>query len=932
MEHNIIVLTETWLRNKSDKVIHNSEIMCSKFQIYRRDRVDKEGGGVLISVSALLYSEEIILNNDQNIEFIAVCVNIKFRKIFVTCSYIPPASNIQIYEQHANAIKFIANQSKPGDSIIVLGDFNIPNIKWCKTPDSCFLSPSVRSETSVELIDAIADLGLFQINNVVNKFGKLLDLVFVDQPEEFNIFRINPLLKPEDVYHPTLEISIDVETKPSVRSSVNQEMVFDFTKADYSKLNHLLCSENWFEYIPYNNICPRNIDTILNKFYDGLFKCFKKSIPMTRKKTAHGPPWNTKQLNSLKNLKNKQYRKFKKSGLSIDYMKYSISRSVYNSENIRCYNNYLFKVKRNFKNNPKSFYQFVNSKRRVSGYPSMMKFGDKVSSNDADICDMFAAFFSSAYSDKKLHQHSNYPYPIPDASLINCPTLDKSMIMTAIQNLKYSVNSGPDGVPSCVLINCLNSLLSPITYLFNISIVNGYFLAVWRESYIIPLFKSGSRSNISNYRGIVKLSVIPKLFEKLVTEILSHQVVCYISPFQHGFKKGCSTTTNLLEFTTSVITAFDSGLQTDTIYTDFSKAFDKVNHDLLLFKLNKLGFSPVFLKWISTYLKNRYQCVLFRECKSKNISVLSGVPQGSHLGPLLFLIFINDLPSCIKNSRILMYADDVKLFHSFTDSYQRSLLQSDLDNLYDWCIINLMDLNLRKCKHMMFYRRSPVLCRYKINEYELESVDEFLDLGVLLDCKLSFNSHVIQIVNKAKGVLGFLKRWGKEFNDPYVSKHLFTSLVRPILEYASVVWDPQYEVHVKKIESVQKQFLLFCLRNLPWNPNINLPSYKSRLQLIDLPSLENRRKYMNIKFVINLVNGSINSEFLLRKIEFAVPIRSSRNFIPLKIKYFRTNYANFDPMRYTCNQFNIFYPYIDFSVNPIRIKRSILNLLNNNIV
>ena len=139
-------------------------------------------------------------------------------------------------------------------------------------------------------------------------------------------------------------------------------------------------------------------------------------------------------------------------------------------------------------------------------------------------------------------------------------------------------------------------------------------------------------------------------------------------------------------------------------------------------------------------------------------------------------------------------------------------------------------------------------------------------------------------------------------------------------------------VHVKKIESVQKQFLLFCLRNLPWNPNINLPSYKSRLQLIDLPSLESRRKYMNISFVINLVNGSINSEFLLRKIEFAVPIRSSRNFIPLKIKYFRTNYANFDPMRRMCNQFNIFYPYIDFSVNPIRIKRSILNLLNNNIV
>ena len=460
------------------------------------------------------------------------------------------------------------------------------------------------------------------------------------------------------------------------------------------------------------------------------------------------------------------------------------------------------------------------------------------------------------------------------------------------------------------------------------SLSNGYFPEIWKKSFIIPLFKSGSKSNISNYRGIAKLSVIPKLLEKIITDILSHQISSSFSPAQHGFRKGCSATTNLLEFTSNIISSFNHHMQTDTIYTDFSKAFDKVNHDLLVYKLHTLGLSPLFLKWIKTYLINRQQCVLFRNHKSKSIPVPSGVPQGSHLGPVLFLIFINDLPSCIKYSKILMYADDVKLFLSFKDPSQCSLLQVDLNNFLNWCNINLMDLNLNKCKYMSFYRRSPVLCSYTFNNHQLEKVESFLDLGVLLDNKLSFNSHISQTVNKAKGVLGFIKRWGKEFEDPYITRQLYVSLVRPILEYASVVWDPQYDVHVKKIESVQKQFMLFCLRSLPWNPNINLPPYESRLALIKLPTLKNRRIYLNTSFIINLINGVTVSEFLVHKLEFHIPFRPTRNYIPLKLQYFRNNYSNFDPFRRMCNDFNMLYDHIDFSYDVNAIKEKIRNFLN----
>ena len=150
---------------------------------------------------------------------------------------------------------------------------------------------------------------------------------------------------------------------------------------------------------------------------------------------------------------------------------------------------------------------------------------------------------------------------------------------------------------------------------------------------------------------------------------------------------------------------------------------------------------------------------------------------------------------------------------------------------------------------------------YTINGIKLELVQTFNDLGVLLDMKLNFRDHISKTVNKASGMMGFIKRWAKEFSDPYTTKLLYTSLVRPILEYGSVVWDPSYKVYSDKIESVQKQFLLFCLRGLGWNPNIPLPSYKSRLALIKLPSLYSRRNMLNISFLLNLFEGNVQSEY-----------------------------------------------------------------------
>ena len=285
----------------------------------------------------------------------------------------------------------------------------------------------------------------------------------------------------------------------------------------------------------------------------------------------------------------------------------------------------------------------------------------------------------------------------------------------------------------------------------------------------------------------------------------------------------------------------DAGLQVDAVYTDFKAAFDRVNHNILLRKLAKLGVSSGLVSWFKSYLSGRSMMVRVGSEQSEAFESPSGVPQGSNLGPLLFSLFINDVSFVVPRGKRIFYADDVKIFSVITSTDDCSELQSILASFENWCTQNCLDLCVVKCNTISFCRRrNPILFDYSLCGQTLERRTEVRDLGVIFDQQLTFRSHYEDVISRANRQLGFILRLADGFRDPFCLKSLYCALVRSLLESGVLVWCPYNRKWIDRIEAVQRKFVILALRFLPWRNSRNLPPYEHRCMLLDLDMLEKR--------------------------------------------------------------------------------------------
>ena len=543
---------------------------------------------------------------------------------------------------------------------------------------------------------------------------------------------------------------------------------------------------------------------------------------------------------------------------------------------------------------------------------------------------MFADRFQKVYGVPSTNRN-NLNYMLPELNVTNIQ-LTKEEIFLALSSLNITKGVGPDQVPASLLKNCAEALSLPLYYIFNKSLNTGAFPDQFKSSFLIPIYKNGCRSDVANYRGIAIISAIPKLFEKFVCSKLSEMVIPVMNDQQHGFLKSRSTNTNLVIYTSKIMNQLESGKQIDSIYTDFSKASDRVNHEILFHKLKALGVSGNLLHWLISYLSNRTQQIKFQGKISKLVNVTSGVPQGSHLGPLLFNIFIKDLSIVLEGIDHIFYADDLKIFHTIHSECDVNFLQDKIAILKAWCDDNVLQLNVNKCHVISFSRRNQkIIFDYKIDQEKLKRVKEVNDLGVILDEKLTFKPHFDFTLARAYKILGFIKRRAKEFNNLWVTKTLYCSYVRSILEFASVVWMPYTDEYINRFESVQKQFLLFALRNY-FNPKdfLNLPSYEVRLKIIELEPLHFRRNLLGACFIFDILEGNIKVQQLNESVKFNTN-RQTRHSKLLIEPFHNTSYGRNEPITRNIRLFNSFSSIYDSTNNNTKhtFKRKAKKLFNS---
>lgn len=908
--------------------ILDGELFNPNYSVYRKDRHglqlnSKVGGGVLISVSNRIPSQVIDLDGFTDLEIVCVRVDVPNKKLNIINLYIKPNSCPDVYARYVAAVEEVLDKCNEEDDALIVGDFNLPSLKWLLSDEEMFYeAANVTHDLESHLIDSFSAYHLQQMNGVSNMRGRMLDLAFSTDVDSTFVDRCTSPILHEVCDHPSINITYDILALPSDKNCPNIYN-FNFRKADYLSLDNYLSSIDWSTLFQGST----DINAIVLIFYRVLFDGFTLFVPVTRKRNfVLSPPWYDDEIRKIRNRRNSAWKRFNHTKLDNDYQSYSDLRKLFQSYAKTLYDAYIQKVQENIKSNPSAFWDFVNAKRKSNGYPKSLTFAEKSSQDPAEISNMFAEFFATSYLDSSndidwdFFNESFEPFRA-FSSNIAAVYLKENVVLDFISKIDEGYSICPDGVPSAVLTKCSNSLSSPLTYIFNLSLENADFPDIWKKSYVTPIHKKGRKNLIENYRPIAKLSPIPKLFEAIICDSLSFQCRHLISKNQHGFVRNRSTVTNVVEFTNHCISSMEDGFQVDTIYTDFSKAFDRLSHQVLIYKLKLLGFSSNLSKWIRSYLEGRSLQVSFNSTLSASFGASSGVPQGSHLGPLLFVLFINDLFTTLSDSNVLCYADDAKIFKTIKNSHDAYLLQQDLDKFSKWCDKNLLSINVSKCVHISFTRkRKPFIHKYYLNRSLVPENDNVNDLGIALDKKLTFCLHINIIIQRANSKLGYIKRWSKDIRDPYVLKILFCSFVRSILEYACVVWSPFYSIHSNRLESVQKRFLRFALRNLPWNDSLILPPYSTRLELIKMTSLKKRRESHGVLFIYKLLSGSIDSENLLSLVSINSRPRTVRANKFLYTGSHRTNYGLYEPMSAMCTNFNKNFDKIDFDTNASKIK------------
>ena len=764
-------------------------------------------------------------------------------KVLIGCIYRSPNSDDRNNECMKNI--FRSEELFKYDKICIMGDFNYPFVEW---------NGVWKGAKAKEIEESVHDAFLIQMvhhptRNRYNQRSTLDDWVLVsDESLISNITHLPPIGKSD---HDTLLFNLYI---PFIKKEENCKYKFQLARGDYDRMRQLIGDIDWTSNLYSKaNTCSVNDMWLFIKgcIIDTMDKCIPKVKIKSESKTK--AVWMNKSVLRCVKKKYKLYQRFLRSRTSKNYLDYIKLRNECNKMIKAARRDYEKLISNACKKNPKQFWKFVQDKTKVfKGIATLKKSDGSIADTDREKTDLLNSFFTSVFTKENLED-------LPSVDLNNKSngitlhdiSVTPKAVELKLRELNPSKAQGPDLIPPKVLKELCKELAHPLAYLFNVSLESGSIPDDWKKADVTAIFKKGSRSDPENYRPISLTCLTCKVLESLIRD----QLVAYFDDYnlytegQFGFRKKRSCVLQLLKVIDKLLGLIDNGNSVDIIYFDFRKAFDTVPHERLLIKLQRYGISGKVLSWIRCFLSDRVQKVRLGNESSEEGKVLSGIPQGSILGPILFTIFINDLPEGI-NSSCYIFADDTKIFG---DANNCDVLNEDLIKLQNWTDSWNLYFNVAKCKVMHLGKRNNTTdYMLQLNGIPviIKSCDEEKDLGVIFDSSLNFDKHLYHIITKANQILGIIKRSFKYLNKEVLLK-LYKSLVRPHLEYGNCVWYPHLKRQSIALEKIQRR----ATRILSDCTGMN---YHERLKFFNLHSLKGRRIRGDMILAYKIFHGMID--------------------------------------------------------------------------
>ena len=722
--------------------------------------------------------------------------------------------------------------------LVVMGDFNYKEIDWANNKVA-----AGTNHPANKIYDVINDLFLTQLVLEPTRYrqgenSNVLDWVITDNPSKINNVQHGPPLG-EKGDHCTICFDLTVTHNRS-----NNVGILLYNKADFSQIRQFLSSIDWPEMT--NDL---NTEQAWCFFSNKMSEVIRRFIPKSKPRLHKSPPWCNSTTKTIKKEKNKAWSTYKKDKSKENWESFTKTRNKCNRQIKSQIMSFEKQLASNIKTNPKIFWNYVKfTNGGQKDIPPIKDNGNTISDN-REKAEHFNKYFAEVYTVEDMSNIPESPMVSTESQLSHCHiTLDS--ISKELEKLNVSKAAGPDQIHPKLLSELRDVLAVPLFIIFDKSMKEGKLPPQWKEAYIKPIHKKGSKHKASNYRPVSLTSVCCKIMERIIRKDLMKHLEGnnLISDNQHGFRSGRSCCTQLLELMEIWSNMLDKKEAWDCIYLDFAKAFDKVPHFRLGLKLEANGITGKLLEWLKDFLNNRQQKVVIKDTKSNPREVTSGIPQGSVLGPVLFIVYINDLPQVV-NSYVKIFADDTKLFRAVTDTSNRDNLQEDLDALHNWSVKWQLKFNEDKCKIIHYGGNNPRLT-YKLNNTELEACSTEKDLGITFDEKLKFSQHIGNITAKANSRLAIIKRSMHDLT-PEIFLPLYKSLVRPLLEYCSPVWNPVLKKDSLEIEKVQRRATKLVT-------SISDKEYSERMYILKLDSLNFRRRRMDLIQVFRIIKGIDN--------------------------------------------------------------------------